>query len=125
MVDFLEVHRGLLAGAEYVELGSTIPHSLLALGLRAGEDNDVTTYLTGKFDSQVAETTNTHNGDTIGRANTIFGQDSPDSSTSTHERGSISRGKLIGDRVDTSGIPNRTVAEGVSWKSYCFWLRQY
>lgn len=95
-----------------MELRSTVAHSLLALGLGARENDNMATHLASKLDGQVTQTTNTHNGNTIGGTDAILSQNSPDSSTSTHERGSIFRGKLIGDGVDASSIPDRTVAEG-------------
>jgi hypothetical protein len=110
MVDRLEISQ-LLASLENVVLGGTEAESLLALSLRAGEDNDMASHGRCQLDGQMAETTDTHDTHTVGGADTIFGQNGPDSSTSAHQRCSISRVISIGDRNNAAGIPDDTLAE--------------
>lgn len=78
-----------LAGTEDMVLGGTILYRFCSLGLRAGKNDNLAAQCDSKLDSNVTEATNAHNSDAIGRANTKLSQDSPDSRTSTHERGGI------------------------------------
>jgi hypothetical protein len=93
-------------------LRGTVFHSLYSLGLRARENNNLAAKSDSKLNSNMTESTNTHNRNTVGGANTELSQDSPDSGTSTHERSSMCRVITLGDRVDTVHIPDCTVAEG-------------
>lgn len=110
MLDRLEVSQ-LLASFENVIFGGTEAKSLLALGLRAREDNHVASHGSRQLDSQVAETTDAHDAHTVGRADTVFRQNGPDGSTGAHQRRSSSRVISIGDRNNTAGIPDDTLAE--------------
>jgi len=57
VLDGLETLGSLVTGLVNVELGSTVFHSLLALVLGAGEDNDVVAHGSSQLDSKMAETT--------------------------------------------------------------------
>ena len=111
MVDRLAVLE-LLSSTEDVVLGGAEAESLFTLSLRAGEDDDVAAHGRGELDGQVTQTSDTHNTDTIGRANTIFRQNSPDSGTSTHQRCSIRRVVSIRNGNDTASIPDNTMSKG-------------
>lgn len=60
MLDRLETLRSLVTGLVNMELGSTVLHSLLALGLGAGEDDNVETHGSSQLDGEMAKTTNSN-----------------------------------------------------------------
>lgn len=111
MIHGLEV-LDLLSGLEDVILRGTEGHCLLTLGLGTGKDDDLAPHCGSQFDGQVTKATNAHNCNAVGRANTVLGQDSPDSCTGTHQRGCIRQVIFIGNGDDAAGIPNDTLAEG-------------
>lgn len=110
MVDRLEVSQ-LLASLENMVLGGAEAESLLSLGLRARKDNHMASHGSCQLDRQVAETTDAHDTHAISRTNTVFRQDGPHGSTSTHQRRSIGRVISIGDGDHAAGIPDDTLAE--------------
>ena len=110
VVDRLEVSQ-LLSSLENMILGGTEAEGLLTLGLGTGEDNHMASHGSCQLDSQMAETTDTHDTHAVSRADTIFRQDSPHGSTGTHQRRSIGGVISIGDRDNATGIPDDTLAE--------------
>ena len=109
------VHRlefaQLLARTEDVEFRGAEAEGLFPLGFRAGEDDDMASHGGCQLDGQVAQAANTHHTDTIGGADTVFGQDSPNRRTSTHQRRSIGGIISVGNRDHTACIPDDTAAE--------------
>lgn len=112
MLEGLEVLGSLLAGAPDVVLGGTELHGLLALGLGAGQNNNVVAHRGGELDGDVAETTNAHDTNTFRRAHAVFGEDSPDGGTGAHEGSGVDGAQGFGDGVNAVGVPDGAVAEG-------------
>ena len=61
MLDGLETLGSLVTGLVNMEFRSTVLHSLLALVLRAGEDNDVVAHGSSQLDSKMAKATDSDN----------------------------------------------------------------
>jgi hypothetical protein len=61
VLDRLETLGSLITRLVNVELGSTVIHGFLSLGLGAGEDDDVVTHGGGQLDSKMAKATNSNN----------------------------------------------------------------
>ena len=66
----------------------------------------------GKLDSQVAQATDAHDPDSIGRAYAIFYQGRPDCGSRAHQGRSISRIIAIWYFKETICVPYNAVAEG-------------
>lgn len=111
VVDGLHLVFEFLSPAEYVKLLGAEIHSLLALRLAAGKDNNVATHGSGHLDGDVAQTTNAHDANSVGGLDSILVENGPDSTTSAHQRSGISGVHPIGDLEDTAGIENSSVRE--------------
>lgn len=109
MVDWLNLSFKLLSLAEHVELVGTEVESFLALRLAAGEDDNVAAHGGSHLDSNVAEATNAHDGNSVSGLDSILVENSPNSSSAAHQRSSICRVDFVGDLEDASGIDNSTV----------------
>jgi hypothetical protein len=79
-VDGLDVLE-LLDALGGVELGGSKSLGLVLLGVGAGEDNNIAAHLGGELDSQVTETTNTDDTDTLGRLGVVHVQSIEDGGT--------------------------------------------
>lgn len=111
MVDWLNLSFKLLSLAEDVELLSTEVESFLTLRFVAGEDDNVAAHGSGHLDSNVAQTADAHDGNSISRLDSILVQDSPNSSTSAHQWSGICGVDSLRDLEDAAGINNGSVGE--------------
>jgi hypothetical protein len=114
VVDGLHLVFEFLSPAENVKLLSAEFHSLLALRLAAGKDNNVAAHGSGHLDGNVAETTDAHDGNAVSGLDSILVEDGPDSSTAAHQRGGISGVDLIGNLEDTAGIEDSSGREAAN-----------
>lgn len=111
VVDGLHLVLELLSSAENVKLLSAEFHSLLALRLAAGKDNNVAAHGSSHLDSNVAETTDAHDSNAVSGLDSILVEDGPDSSTTAHQWSGISGVDFIGDLEDTAGIEDSSGRE--------------
>jgi hypothetical protein len=108
----LEILRSLIARLENEELRSTVVHSLLSLALGAGEDHDVGSHSSTELDSQVAETANSHNSNSLLRSHIVLGQDCEDGGSGAEQRRGVCGLVALGDVDNGLGIPHGAVGEG-------------
>lgn len=111
MLQRLAILRRLLSRAENMEFRRPKVHSLLTLGLRTGQDDDMAPHCCGQFYGNMAQSANTHDSHSVSGLDAIFSQDSPDCGTSTHKRCGVDRVISLGNGEDAVDVPDGAVAE--------------
>lgn len=94
------------------KLRSTKRHSLLALVLRRGKDDDLATHLGGELDGQVTESTDAEDTDGVLGAGTEGGERGIDGGTAAHEWGGLLVWNGGWDLVEETLLPDGVGAEG-------------
>lgn len=110
MLKWLAVLRRLTVPEDVILRGTKVER-LLSLRFGAGQNNDVAAHSSSKLDGQMTETSNAHDTNTISWTNAILRENSPDSGASAHQRSSMFGCVAFRDRVDTTLVPDGTVAE--------------
>lgn len=87
-------------------------HSLLTLGFRTGQDDDMAPHFCGQFYGDMAQSANTHDSHSVSSFDAIFSQDSPDCGTGAHKRCGVDRVISFGDGEDAVDVPDGAVAKG-------------
>lgn len=104
VVDWLAVE--LLDALGDDELGGTELHGLLAFALRRGENDNGATHLGGELDGQVAESTNTHDTDSVVWAGAEGGEGGVDGGSTAHQWGGEVAWDGVWDLEEELGVPD-------------------
>lgn len=88
------------------ELMGTQAHGLFLLRVAAGDNNNTRADLVGELDSNVAQTTNTHDADRLGGSGVVLHQGGPHGSAGAHEWGGLGVGHAIRDLEEVRFTPD-------------------